>query len=187
MAGFHSMLGGSASEPTSGASVREPNRCSVLSAMTVDTMAWASRLGFLHTVQLFSRSECACIIAAAERADQWALRGEYEGTYTRDVDVSSLPELQWLDRHSDEVWEPLLASPMRASPMKVTRGRVVRCAHDGGAHIGHTVPLADGGRAPSLPKAAEEVRTKLEEDARDQDEARAIGRPKGGAHAEQPW
>ena len=104
------MRRGSAIEPASGASANEPSRCSVLSSVTVDTMAWAGRLGFLHTVQLFSRSECACIIAAAERADQWALRGEYEGTYTRDVDVSSLPELQWLDRHSDEVWEPLLAS-----------------------------------------------------------------------------
>ena len=57
-----------------------------------------------------AKAQLSKLIAAAERADQWALRGEYEGTYTRDVDVSSLPELQWLDRHSDEVWEPLLAS-----------------------------------------------------------------------------
>lgn len=83
----------------------------VLRSMTASSLSWAGRLGRWYEAALFSADECARLIAAAERHGCWQLRGEYEGTATRDVDVTTIGQVwPWLEGCARQAWQPLLMS-----------------------------------------------------------------------------
>ena len=105
--------------------------CKVVSSLTTSEVAWAGRLGRCYEAMLFSRSECEHLIDAAERAACWRLRGEYEGTTTRDVDACSLTEVwPWLSKCATHAWQPLLASLFGGSVVLETLRIVKYTAND---------------------------------------------------------
>ena len=71
---------------------------------------WRSSLASFHCTPLFSSAECNRIISSAETGGSWSLRGEYEGTTTRDMDALSIvPISEWLMRCVSERAEPLFS------------------------------------------------------------------------------